>query len=105
MWASLLLSTGFAIYDLIASSSTLDPIIRFAMLAADSVVIKALPLKLRWARYAAVFLAVMFYTFLAFDADGLTRIDLWHILAKSPMDVFVISRLFRNATTEWLSKA
>jgi hypothetical protein len=102
MWSSLLLSTGFAVYELFASSSTMDPTIRFAMLAAEFVVMKALPLKLRWARYGAVILTVIFYMFLAFDADGLTRYDLWHMLAKSPIDVFVISRLFTSATTKWL---
>lgn len=104
MWASLLLSTGFAVCEMFASSSTLDPIVRFIMLVADFVVIKALPLKFRWARYGAVILAVIFYMFLAFDADGITGNDLWHMLAKSPIDVFVISRLFRSATTKWLSE-
>lgn len=104
MWASLLLSTGFAVCEMVASSSTLDPSIRFVMLVADFVVIKALPLKLRWARYGAVILAVIFYMFLAFDADGLTKNDLWHLLAKSPIDIFVISRLFRCSTTKWLSE-
>ena len=97
-----MLSTGFAVCEMVTASSTLDPIIRFAMLVASLVVIKALPLKIRWARYAAVMLAVAFYIFLAFDADGLTRIDLWHMLAKSPIDIFVISRLFKSTTTKWL---
>ena len=47
-------------------------------------------------------LTVLFYVLLAFDADGLTRNDVWHMLAKAPIDLFVISRLFSKATTDWL---
>ncbi len=104
MWASLLLSVGFAIHEVIASSSILDPVIRIAIFAGDFMTIKALPLKRRWARYAAVVLAVVFYAFLALDADGLTTNDLWHMLAKAPLDIFIISTLFKRSVSIWLSE-
>lgn len=105
MWASLLLSAGFAIHEVMSSSaSILDPMLRLAIFVGDFFVIRSLPLKRSWARYVAVILAIAFYAFLALDADGLTRNDLWHMLAKAPIDVFVISRLFKKATTKWLSE-
>lgn len=105
MWFSLLLSAGFAIYELISAASTIDPMLRFLIFAGDFLTIKALPMKRPWARYVAALLALIFYTFLAVDADGLTRTDLWHMLAKFPIDVFVITRLFKLSTTKWLSES
>jgi hypothetical protein len=104
MWASLLLSMGFAIHELIASSSKLDPLIRSVIFAGDFLTIKALPLKRQWARYSAVLLPVIFYAFLAFDADGLTNNDVWHMLAKAPIDLFIISRLFKRSVSKWLTE-
>lgn len=103
MWASLLLSVGFAIDELLVSSSKLDPMLRFGIFAGDIVLIKLLPLRGYWVRYAAVALVVLFYALLAFDADGLTHNDLWHMLIKAPMDVFVITRLFSKSTSDWLA--
>jgi hypothetical protein len=104
MWGSLLLSTGFALYELISSASILDPMLRILIFLGDFLTIRALPMKRPWARYSAVLLALIFYAFLALDADGLTRTDLWHMLAKFPIDVFVITRLFKFSTTKWLSE-
>lgn len=103
MWASLLLSAGFAIHELLVSASILDPMLRFAIFGGDLFAIRALPTKRSWARYVAVVLAVLFYALLAFDADGLTRNDQWHMLAKAPIDLFIISRLFSKSTSEWLA--
>ena len=103
MWASLLLSMGFAIDELLVSPSKLDPMLRFGIFAGDIVLIKLLPLKGHWVRYAAVALVVLFYALLAFDANGLTHNDLWHMLIKAPMDVFVITRLFSKSTSDWLA--
>jgi hypothetical protein len=105
MWFSLVLSAGFVTHELVASSSKMDPILRLGIFASDFLTIKALPLKRSWARYSAVYLAVIFYAFLALDANGLTSNDVWHVLAKAPVDVFVISRLFRKTTTKWLSES
>ena len=103
MWGSLVFSMVFAAWELVASSSKLDPAIRCAIFAADFLTIKALPVKRPWARYSASLLTVLFYAFLALDADGLTSNDLWHMVIKAPIDVFVISRLFKRSTTKWLS--
>ena len=104
MWASLLLSAGFAIHEIAISASALDPRGRLAIFAGIFVTIKALPAKLHWARYAAALLTLLFYAFLAFDADGLTNNDFWHMLAKAPIDVFVISRLFKPIVAQWLKE-
>jgi hypothetical protein len=103
MWGSLILSAGFAIHELIASASILDPILRIAIFGGYFLTIRALPTKRSWARYIAVILTVLFYIFLALDADGLTSNDQWHMLAKAPVDLFIISRLFRKSTSEWLA--
>ena len=103
MWASLLISVGFAINELLAAPSILDPFFRIVIFVAQILAIQSLPLKRVWARYASVVLAVLFYALLAFDADGLTRSDLWHMFVKAPFDLFVISRLFSKATTQWLN--
>ena len=105
MWGSLLLSAGFAIHEITISASVLDPIIRILIFAGIFVTIKALPAKQRWARYGTVVLTLLFYAFLAFDADGLTNNDFWHMLAKAPIDIFVISRLFKPIVATWLNEA
>jgi hypothetical protein len=105
MWANLLLSLSFAIVELITSSSAMNPAIRVAVLVCNCIVIKALTMKKRWARYLAVLMSLFFYAFLAFDANGLTRTDFWHMLAKAPVDVFVISRLFRSSVAIWLDES
>jgi len=105
MWASLLLSAGFAIHEIAISASVLDPMIRIVLFAGVFITIKALPAKQLWARYVTVLLTVLFYAFLAFDADGLTHNDFWHMLAKAPIDIFVISRLFKPIVAKWLNEA
>lgn len=102
MGASVLLSAGFAVHELLVSSSKLDPLLRFAIFASDLVCIWALLHKRLWARYGAVLLAVLFYVLLAVDADGLTANDFWHMLAKAPIDLFVIKRIYSKATSQWL---
>ena len=57
----------------------------------------------QWARHVAVTLTVLFYAMLALDADGLTTNDQWHMLAKVPIDLFIISRLFSRSTGDWLA--
>jgi hypothetical protein len=104
MWASLLISVGFAIHEAIASSSILDPMLRGGIFLGNFLAIKALPRKQRWARYCTTLLIITFFAFLAMDADGLTGNDLWHMLVKAPIDIFVISRLFKQSTTSWLFK-
>lgn len=104
MRAGLVLSAGFAIHEMTVSASVLDPFIRLMIFAGMWVTIKALPAKHLWARYASVLLTVLFYTFLALDADGLTNNDFWHMLAKAPIDIFVISRLFKPIVTHWLNE-
>ena len=103
MWCSLLLSAGFAIYEFIASASILDPVLRVAIFCGYFLTIRALPNKRNWARYVAVTLTVLFYALLALDADGLTSNDQWHMLAKVPIDLFIISRLFSRSTGDWLA--
>jgi len=105
MWASLLLSAGFAIHEVAISASGLDPFVRGLIFVGMVITIRALPLKYLWARYASVLLTVVFYAFLALDADGLTSNDFWHMLAKAPIDVFVITRLFKPIVAHWLNEA
>jgi len=102
MWASLLLSIGFAVVEWFASASPLDPAVRLILLGGHFVVIRAIPQKHRWARYASVGITLVFFLFLARDADGLTRTDIWHMLIKAPIDVFVISSLFKASVSQWL---
>ena len=104
MGASVLLSTGFAVHEWLVSSSKLDPMLRFAIFAGDLACLWALLRKHPWARYALVALTVLFYVLLALDADGLTANDFWHMLAKAPIDLFVITRLYRMATNRWLEE-
>jgi hypothetical protein len=103
MWSSLLLSAVFATHELLVASSKLDPILRFGIFLSTIAIIKLLPLKGVWVRYGAVVLMILFYELLAFDADGITSNDLWHMLVKAPIDVFVITRLFSKATSDWLA--
>ncbi|MDT8992386.1 hypothetical protein RQP54_16050 [Curvibacter sp. APW13] len=102
MWASLLLSLGFAVHEWLLASSKIDPLVRFAIFAGDVLCIRALATRKAWSREVAVWLALVFYLLLAVDADGLTTNDLWHMLVKAPIDVFVIGRLYSQATSAWL---
>jgi len=102
MWASLLLSSGFAACEFFVATSVLDPVVRILLLIAYFLTIRALPKKRLWARYFAVLITLLFYAFLAFDADGLTRNDLWHMLLRAPIDVFVVTRLFKPSVALWL---
>jgi len=102
MWASLGLSAAFAAYEFLTSLSILYPMVRLFIFGAYILAIKAITQKNNWSRYAAVLLTVLFYASLAFDADGLTRTDLWHLIAKTPIDIFVITRLFKPSVTKWM---
>jgi hypothetical protein len=102
MWTSLLISVGFAIHEAMASSSILDPMLRGGIFLGNFLAIKALPQKRIWARYCSTLLSITFFAFLAIDADGLTGNDYWHMMVKAPIDIFVISRLFKQSTTNWL---
>ena len=102
MGASVLLSTGFAVHEWPVSSSKLDPLLRFVLFAGDLVCLWALLRKHPEARYVLAALTVLFYVLLAADADGLTANDFWHMLAKAPIGLFVITRLYSKATSRWL---
>lgn len=104
MGASVLLSAGFAVHEWLVSSSKLDPMLRFAIFAGDLACLGALLRKQPWARYVLAVLTVLFYVLLAADADGLTANDFWHMLAKAPIDLFVITRLYSLATSRWLEE-
>jgi hypothetical protein len=105
MWASLLLSSGFAVCEFFVVTSVLDPVVRILLLLSYFLTIRALPKKRLWARYLAVLVTLLFYAFLAFDADGLTHNDLWHMLLRAPIDVFVVTRLFKPSVALWLVEA
>lgn len=102
MGASVLLSVGFAVHEWLVSSSRLDPMLRFVLFAGDLACLWALLRKHLWVRYALAALTVLFYVLLAVDADGLTANDFWHMLAKAPIDLFVITRIYSKATSQWI---
>jgi len=103
-WLSLLLSAAFAIHEIAVSASILDPVIRVLVFVGIIASVKALQDKHIWARYCLMALLVFFYLFLALDADGLTRSDFWHMLCKTPLDLYVLSRLCKPAVSAWLKQ-